>query len=102
VLATAGVAIGGFAAGYWIGTELQKYVAGRALSAEQAGVEAARAFRAARAAAAAAKGAALTPAEIRSLGTQYKRQLVELGYDPITFTRRRTAAERFVTGFEEE
>lgn len=101
-LLRAGVVIGGFAAGYWIGTELQKRLAGRTLAAERAGVEAALAFRKARADAARAKGAPLSAAEVRSLGTQYKKQLIALGYDPVTFTRQRGAAERFVAGFEEE
>lgn len=101
-LLKAGVAIGGFAAGYYIGTKLQQHLAGRALRAEQAGVAAARAFREARSDAARQKGAPLTATEIRSLGAEYKRQLVALGYDPVTFTRRRGAVERFVSEFEEE
>lgn len=97
----AGVAIGGLAAGYWVGSKLNTYLAGRALSKEQAGVAAAQAFREARQDAADAKGAPLTAAEVRSMGTQYKAQLIELGYDPVTFTRRRSAIESFFTGQEE-
>lgn len=101
-LATAGVAIAGLAAGYYIGYNLNKYLAGKALSAEEAGLAAAKAFRDARAQAAARKGSALTAAEVRSLGAQYKAQLVSLGYDPVTFTRTRSALESFFTGEEEE
>ncbi|SRR6266496_817234 len=101
-LAKAGVAIGGLAAGYYIGTELQKALAGRTLAAEQAGVAAAQAFRRARAAAAKSKGGPLTAAEVRSLGNVYKRGLVELGYNPTTFTRTRGLASQFVSEFEEE
>lgn len=100
-LARAGVVIGGLAAGYYIGTQLNHYLAGRALEHEQAGVQAALAFRDARAQAAAAKGAPLTAAEVRSMGDVYKRQLVALGYDPVTFARRRSTVERFFTGEEE-
>lgn len=100
-LARAGVIIGGLAAGYYIGTQLNKYLAGRALGKEQAGVQAALAFRRAREDAAANKGAALTPAEVRSMGDVYKRQLLALGYDPQTFTRTRSTVERFFTGEEE-
>jgi len=101
-LAVAGVAIGGLAAGYWIGSQLNKHLAGRALSKEQAGVAAALAFRAARAEAERAQGAPLTAAQVRSLGAQYKRGLVELGYDPGTFVRVRSGFEKFFTGQEEE
>jgi hypothetical protein len=101
-LAKAGVVIGGLAAGYYIGTQLNKYLAGRALSGEQAGVAAAKAFRQARADAAAAKGAPLSATELRSLGAVYKQQLIALGYDPVTFTRKRGAVESFFTGQEEE
>lgn len=101
-LAKTGVVIGGLAAGYFIGHELNNYLAGRALSKEQAGVQAALAFRQARAAAAARKGAPLTTAEVQSLGAAYKAGLVQLGYDPKTFTRTRSTVERFFTGEEEE
>lgn len=101
-LATAGVAIAGLAAGYYIGYNLNKYLAGKSLSAEEAGLAAAKAFRDARSQAATRKGAPLTAAEVRSLGAQYKAQLVSLGYDPVTFTRTRSALESFFTGEEEE
>ncbi len=101
-LAKAGVAIGGLAAGYYIGTELQRALADRTLTAERAGVAAAQAFRRARTAAVRSAGRPLTPAESRSLGEQYKRGIVALGYDPVTFTRARNVAERFVGDFEEE
>lgn len=100
-LARAGVAIGGLAAGYYVGTKLNTYLAGRALSKERAGVQAALAFREARAEAAAAKGAPLSPSELRSMGDIYKAQLRALGYDPVTFTRKRGVVERFFTGQEE-
>lgn len=100
-LARAGVVIGGLAAGYYIGTQLNRYLAGRALAHEEAGVQAALAFREARAQAAARKGAPLTQAEVASLGAVYKKALVALGYDPITFARRRSTVERFFTGEEE-
>lgn len=98
----AGVAIGGLAAGYYVGSKLNKYLAGRALGKEQAGVAAALALREARAEATAAKGSALTAAEARSLGAEYKAQLLQLGYDPVTFTRSRSIVERFFTGQEED
>lgn len=100
-LATAGVAVGGLAAGYYIGSELNKQLVSQAPNAEEAGVRAALAFRNARAQAAARKGAPLTPAEVRSLGAVYKQQLVALGFDPVTFTRKRNIVERFFTGEEE-
>lgn len=100
-LARAGVVIGGLAAGYYIGTALNKYMAGRALAHEQAGVQAALAFREAREQAAAQKGAPLSRAEVASLGAVYKKALIALGYDPVTFARRRSSVERFFTGQEE-
>ncbi len=101
-LATAGVAIGGLAAGYYIGSEINNALVAQAPNAEEAGVRAALAFRRARAAAATRKGAPLSAAEVRSLGAVYKQQLVALGFDPVTFTRKRNVVERFFTGQEEE
>jgi hypothetical protein len=98
----AGVVIGGLAAGYYIGSQLNNLFAGRALGKEEAGVAAALAFRRAREAAANAKGAPLTAAEVRSMSSSYKAQLIELGYDPVTFTRKRSGFEDFFTGQEEE
>lgn len=100
-LVRSGVAIGGLSAGYWIGTKLNRYLAGRALAREEAGVQAALAFREARADAAAAKGAKLTAAETRSMGDVYKAQLVAMGYDPKTFTKKRGLIARWFTGQEE-
>lgn len=101
-LAATGVVIAGLAAGYWIGTQLNKYLAGRALSKERAGVQAALAFREARKAAEAAQGRALSATQVRSLGEVYRAQLTALGYDPVTFTRKRSLVERFFTGQEDE
>lgn len=101
MLARAGVVIGGLAAGYWIGSQLNTHLAGRHRKAQDAGVQAALAFRAARREAAAAQGRALTPAQSRSLGNVYKAQLIALGYDPVTFTKRPSLVDRFFLGQEE-
>jgi hypothetical protein len=97
---TAAGAVGAAAAGvaaFFLTRSLQKYVGRRALAAEEAGVQAALAFREARQQMSAELGRALTQRESRALGAEYKRQLVGLGYDPVTFTRRRSGASRFFT-----
>lgn len=95
----AGVVIGGLAAGYWIGSKLNKYLVTQfgnsAVDKQKAGVAAALAFREARAEAEAAKGAALTSREMTGMASAYKKALVELGYDPVTFTYKRSAVESF-------
>ncbi len=99
-LATAGVAIGGLAAGYYIGSELNNALVAEAPNKEEAGVRAALAFKRAREAAAAKKGAPLSPAETASLAAQYRAQLAALGFTP-QGQRRRNVVERFFTGQEE-
>lgn len=101
LLARAGVAIAGLAAGYYIGTHLNKYLAGRHRSKQEAAVQAALAFREARAAAAEAKGTDLSAAEVRSMGDVYKAQLRALGYAPGTFVKVPSVIDRFFFGEEE-
>jgi hypothetical protein len=98
LLARAGVIIGGLAAGYFIGSALNKHLAGAHRGKQEAAVAAALAFREAREEAAAAKGAALTAAEVRSLGDVYKAQLIALGYKPGTFTKTPSFIDRFFLG----
>lgn len=96
----AGGAVTAVAAGvaaFFVTRALQKHLGRRAMRAEEAGVAAALANREARAMLAEQLGRPLTPAESRQLGAEYKRQLVALGYDPVTFTRRRSGAQRFFT-----
>lgn len=95
----AGVIIGGLAAGYWIGSKLNKRLVAqfgnKAVEKQKAGVAAALAFREARAEAEAAKGAPLTQREMASLAAEYKKALVHLGYNPKTFVYERSALEKF-------
>lgn len=42
-----------------------------------------------------------TQAQLREMKAAMSAKLVELGYDPVTLTRKRSAVERFFTGLEE-
>jgi len=98
-LATAGqLAVAGAAGvgAYLVTQRLLQHLGGRAQRAEEAGVNAALAVRQARADFKAQQGRDPTAAEVREMGDAYQRQLVEMGYDPVTFTRQRSGLETFL------
>lgn len=76
---------------------LQKYIGRRALEQEEAGVQAALAFREARAQLTLEQGKPPTRAQMAEMKDAYRAQLVTLGYDPVTFTRKRSGLSRFFT-----
>lgn len=75
---------------------------GRALGKEQAGVAAALAFRQARTDFKAQRGRDPNRAELAEMKRAYQHQLEELGYDPVTFTRRRSRVEEFLSDYAPE
>lgn len=100
--ATAGqvaLAAGAGIAAYLVTQKLLQYLGGSAQRAEEAGVNAARAFREARADLARQQGKPITPAQVREMGAAYKAKLIELGYDPVTFTRKRGAVSNFLEAY---
>lgn len=97
--ATAGQVAVAAAAGigaYLVTQRLLQHLGGRAQRAEEAGVNAALASRQARADFVQQTGRQPTRAELQQMGAAYKRQLVALGYDPVTFTRKRGAVASFL------
>ncbi len=97
--ATAGqlaVAAGAGIAAYLVTQKLLAALGGRAQKAEEAGVAAAFALRQARADLVKQQGHPITPAQAHEMGAAYKAQLVQLGYDPVTFTRTRSGVENFL------
>lgn len=100
--ATAGqvaLAAGAGIAAYLVTKRLLSALGGRAQKAEEAGVAAALALRQARADLVKQQGHAITPAQAKEMGAAYKAQLVELGYDPVTFTRQRSGVEDFFESY---
>jgi hypothetical protein len=97
----AGVAAAG-AAAYLVTHAVLKYLGGRALAKEQAGVAATLALREAREQLAQQQGKPLTKAQSQAMSAEWKRQLIGLGYDPVTFTRKRSGAERFLSDYAPE
>jgi len=101
-LATAGqvaLAAGAGIAAYLVTQRLLAALGGRAQKREEAGVAAALALRQARADLAKQQGYPITPAQAKEMGAAYKQQLIELGYDPVTFTRKRSGVEGFLEAY---
>jgi hypothetical protein len=97
--ATAGqvaVAAAAGVASYLVTQRLLQHLGGRAQSKEEAGVNAALAFRQARADFKAQRGRDPNANELAEMKQAYEAQLLELGYDPVTFTRQRSGLERFL------
>jgi len=90
------VAAAAGAAAYLVTQRLLEHLGGRAQRAEEAGVNAALAFRQARADFKAQHGREMNAAERKEAGEAYKAQLLELGYDPVTFTRTRGRVAEFL------
>lgn len=98
-LATAGQVALGAAAGlgaYLVTQRLLENLGGRAQAKEEAGVNAARALHQALEDYKQQKGAYPPPAERAEMKQVYRDKLVELGYDPDTFTRTRSGLENFL------
>jgi len=97
--ATAGqLAVAGAAgvAAYLVTQRLLAALGGRAQGKEEAGVSATLALRQARADFEKQHGRKLTAAESREMSAAWKTQLLELGYNPTTFTRERSGFESFL------
>lgn len=100
--ATAGqVALAGAAGigAYLVTSKLLQYLGGGAQRKEEAGVNAALALREARAELAQQLGRQPTAAELRPMNDAYRAKLIELGYDPVTFTRTRSGIENFLEDY---
>ena len=100
--ATAGqvaLAAGAGLAAYLVTSKLLQYLGGRAQAKEEAGVNAALAFREARAEFARQQGRPPNRTELREMSDAYKAKLLELGYDPQTFTRTRSRTEQFLEDY---
>jgi hypothetical protein len=98
-LATAGqvaLAAGAGIAAYLVTKRVLAALGGRAQAKEEAGVNAALAFRQARADFKQQQGRDPNRAELQEMKAAYQQQLVELGYDPVTFTRTRSSVEGFL------
>jgi len=91
-LAVAGAA---GAAAYLMTQKLLQYLGGRTQAKEEAGVNAARAHRETLLQLQAQGPGRPTAAEKAEVKEAYRAKLVELGYDPVTFTRTRSATENF-------
>jgi hypothetical protein len=89
-LGGAALAVGAGAGAYLVTNLLLKNLGGRALSKEQAGVQAAIAHR---------QALQAYPKEQAAINAAYKSTLIELGYDPVTFTRKRTGVEQFLSDY---
>jgi len=101
-LATAGqvaLAAGAGIGAYLVTQRLLQHLGGRAQKAEEAGVAATLALREARKDFAAQHGRQPTAAESREMSAAWKAQLIELGYDPVTFTRTRGAVSTFLEAY---
>jgi hypothetical protein len=97
--ATAGqvaLAAGAGIAAYLVTQRVLQHLGGRAQKAEEAGVNAALAFRQARADFKQQHGRDPNRTELAEMKQAYQQQLVELGYDPVTFTRSRSAIANFL------
>lgn len=101
-LKTAGqlaVAAGAGIAAYLVTQRLLQHLGGAAQRKEEAGVKAAMALRQARADLEKQQGHPVTAAQAKEMGAAYKAQLIELGYDPVTFTYKRGAVSRFLEAY---
>lgn len=100
--ATAGqvaLAAGAGIGAYLVTQRLLQHLGGRAQSKEEAGVNAALAFRQARADFQEQQGRPPNAEEMRGMTATYKAKLDELGYDPVTFTRKRSGLENFLEDY---
>lgn len=100
--ATAGqvaVAAAAGVAAYLVTQRVLQYLGGRAQAKEEAGVNAALAFRQARADFKKQQGREPNRTELKEMGDAYKAQLLELGYDPVTFTRKRGRVAEFLEDY---
>lgn len=100
--ATAGqlaVAAGAGIAAYLVTQRVLAALGGKAQRAEEAGVNATLALRQARADLERQQGHKATPAQVREMSAAWKQQLVQLGYDPVTFTRKRSGVESFLEDY---
>lgn len=95
------VAVAGAAgvAAYLVTQRLLQYLGGRAQAKEEAGVNAARALHDALEDYRAKFGKYPPPAERQQMKAAYQAKLVELGYDPVTFTRSRSGLEDFLESY---
>jgi hypothetical protein len=84
---------------YLVTRRLLQYVGGKAQRAEEAGVNAARALHDALEDYRANTGKYPPPAERARMKEAYRAKLVELGYNPDTFTRTRSGFESFVEDY---
>lgn len=84
---------------YLVTKRLLAALGGRAQSKEEAGVNAARAFRASFEDFKQQHGRYPTPAERVPMKAAYQQQLIDLGYDPVTFTRTRSGVESFLEDY---
>jgi hypothetical protein len=100
--ATAGqvaVAAAAGAAAYLVTSKLLQYLGGRAQKAEEAGVQAARALHESLEEYKQRFGKYPPPAERAEMKAAYRAKLVELGYNPDTFTRTRGAVAGFLEDY---
>ncbi len=98
-LATAGqvaLAAGAGIGAYLVTKNLLARLGGAAQSKEEAGVQAGMALHDAIVEFQKEKGRAPTAAERAEMKSAYQAKLVELGYDPVTFTRQRSGVESFL------
>lgn len=98
-LAQGAVAAAAGAAAYLVTQKLLQYLGGRAQSAEEAGVNAARAHRETLLQLQAQGNGHPTATEKAEVNRAYRTKLIELGYDPVTFTRTRSGVERFLEDY---
>lgn len=95
------VALAGAAgvAAYLITQRLLQHFGSKALKKEEAGVAAALAFRQARADFQMQQGRMPNKAELQQMKQAYVAQLTDLGYDPVTLTRKRSGIESFLSTY---
>jgi len=94
-----GVAAAAGAAAYLVTQKLLQYLGGRAQAKEEAGVLAARALHETLEEYKQQHGAYPPPAERAEMKAAYRAKLVELGYNPDTFTRTRGAVAGFLEDY---
>lgn len=97
-----GVAAAAGAAAYLVTERVLQHLGGKAQRQEEAGVNAALAFRQARADFKKKYGRDPNRSELQEMKRAYQAQLVELGYDPVTFTRTRSRLESFLEDYNPE
>jgi len=81
---------------YLVTQRLLQYLGGRSQTAEEAGVSAAKALHDALEDYKTQHGAYPPPDERQRMKAAYQAELVKLGYDPVTFTRTRSAISDFL------